>query len=159
MQEAMAELVPRFENRNAFFIVGLSERYNHKEISGIPAQWQRFAPRLGRIPGQVGWNSYGVCCNFDGAGNMDYICGVEVSANSPVPEGLVQLPVEAQKYAVFTHRDHISQIGKTWDGIYNRWPKTSGQALVMAPQFESYGSDFNPQTGTGVVEIWIPIER
>jgi len=159
MEETIAALNPRFEERGVFFVVGPSERYNHSEIAGIPAQWQRFVPHIGKIPGQVGWTTYGVCHNFDGAGNFDYICGVEVSGDSPVPEGLMQLSVDAQKYAVFTHRDHISQIGKTWDAIYNSWPKMSGHALVQAPQFESYGPDFNPRAGTGVVEIWIPIGR
>src|ERR1035438_334419 len=78
---------------------------------------QRFGPHLGKIPGQVGWASYGVCFNFDGTGNFDYMCAVEVSETLPLPPPLTHLPVAAQRYAVFTHRDHISKIGKTWDAI------------------------------------------
>jgi len=148
---------PRYEDRGSILFAGLSGRYHHDRIEGIPAQWQRFGPNLGKIPGQVGWTSYGVCFNFDGTGNFDYICAVEVAADSALPPGLTRLPVEPQRYAVFTHRDHISKIGKTWDAIYNQWPTASGHTLVQAPQFESYSEDFNPQTGTGVVEIWIPI--
>jgi AraC family transcriptional regulator len=148
---------PRFEDRKSFLLAGLTDRYHHDHVEGIPAQWQRFAPHLGKIPEQVGRTSYGVCFNFDGTGNFDYMCAVEVASESPLPVGLTYLYVLSQRYAVFTHRDHISKIGKTWDAIYNEWPKASGHTLVQAPQFESYGEDFNPQAGTGVVEIWIPI--
>lgn len=147
---------PRFEDRKSFLLAGITARYNHDHIEDIPLQWQRF----GKIPEQIGGIFYGVCYNFDGAGNFDYMCAVqvaEVSDNSAPPPGLTHLSIAAQRYAVFTHRDHISKIGKTWEAIYNEWPKASGYTLVQAPQFESYSEDFNPQTGMGVVEIWIPI--
>jgi AraC family transcriptional regulator len=149
---------PRYEDRGSFLLAGLTGRYHHDHHEGIPEQWQRFGPHLGKIPGQIGSILYGVCFNFDGAGNFDYMCGAEVADGSPLPSGMQHLPIAAQRYAVFTHRDHISKIGNTWDAIYNEWPAASGHALVQAPQFESYSEDFNPQTGTGVVEIWIPIE-
>jgi AraC family transcriptional regulator len=76
---------PRFENGKPLLIVGLSERYNWETNVGIPAQWQRFGPHIGNIPGQVADVGYGVCCNSDEAGNFDYICGVEVSDFSEVP--------------------------------------------------------------------------
>ena len=41
---------PRFEDRKAFLLAGLTARYGHGHIEGIPAQWQRFAPHLGKIP-------------------------------------------------------------------------------------------------------------
>ena len=150
---------PRFEDRGLIFFAGLTARYHHDHVEDIPAQWQRFAPHLGKIPGQVGWKTYGVCFNFDGAGSFDYMCAVEVAGEPPLPSPLTHLPVAAQHYAVFTHRDHISKIGKTWDAIYNEWPKASGRTLIEAPQFESYSEDFNPQTGTGIVEIWIPVHN
>ncbi len=148
---------PRYEDRGSILFAGLTARYHHARIEGIPAQWQRFAPHLGKIPEQVGWKSYGICYNFDGTGNFDYMCGVEVAGESPLPAGLTHLPVAAQRYAVFSHRDHISKIGQTWDAIYNEWPKESDRTLIEAPQFESYSDDFNAQTGAGFVEIWIPV--
>jgi AraC family transcriptional regulator len=151
---------PRFEDRGSFLLAGLTGRYHHDHHEGIPAQWQRFGPQhMGKIPGQLGWTSYGVCFNFDGTGNFDYMCAVEVGEALPLPPPLTHLPVAPQHYAVFTHRDHISKIGPTWDAIYNEWPKESGRTLIEAPQFESYSEDFNPQTGTGIVEIWIPVHN
>jgi AraC family transcriptional regulator len=148
---------PHFEDRQSFLLAGLTERYKMPQIEGIPAQWHRFAPHIGKVPGQIGTTTYGVCFNFDAAGGMDYMCGVEIAEGSPLPVGLTQLRIEAQRYAVFHHRDHISTIKKTWDSIFQQWLPGSGHTIAKAPQLETYGDDFNAQTGTGVVAIWIPL--
>src|SRR5438105_9045485 len=70
---------PRFERLKTLLIAGLSERYDSDTSAGIPAQWQRFAPYLGHVAGQVGQTTYGVLCQSDDAGNTESICGVEVS--------------------------------------------------------------------------------
>jgi AraC family transcriptional regulator len=160
MEATITLETPRIEERNSFLLAGLTGHYNLKSMEGIPAQWQRFAPNIGKVPSQVGWTSYGVCFNFDGQGNMDYLCGVEVSdTGSGLPPELTRLPVAAQRYAVFIHRGHISKIGGTWDAILNHWLQASGFTAANAPQFETYGADFDPRSGNGVVEIWIPIVR
>jgi AraC family transcriptional regulator len=129
------------------------------QVEGIPAQWQRFAPNIGKIPGQVGWTCYGVCFNFDADANMDYMCGVEVAGSAPLPSGMDRLPIAEHHYAVFSHRDHISKIGSTWDAIFKEWMPKSGYSAAKAPQFETYGPDYDPRSGTGLVEIWIPITQ
>ena len=144
---------PRIEQRGSFLIAGTVERYNNQTTDGIAKQWERFGPQIGRIPGQVGSTSYGVCFDFDGNGYFDYMCGVEVTAPAP---GLGQLRIAPQKYAVFSHRDHISKIKGTWDAIFRDWAPSSGCTLLDAPQFEVYDENFTPESG--VVEIWIPIE-
>ncbi len=45
---------PRFVKGRTLLIAGLGERYNSEASAHIPAQWQRFAPHLGHIPGQSG---------------------------------------------------------------------------------------------------------
>src|SRR2546427_8633433 len=51
---------PRLVNGRTLLIAGLGERYTAETSAGIPAQWQRFSPYLGDIPGQVGRTAYGV---------------------------------------------------------------------------------------------------
>ena len=160
MQEVLTKLeTPRFEERSSFFIAGLTERYQMPNVEGIPAQWQRFARYIGNVPGQIGPTTYGACFNFDSAGNMDYMCGVEVSGEATLAEPLSRLPVPGQEYAVFSHRDHISKIGSTWGAIVSQWLPASGRTTANSPHFEVYGDDFDPQTGTGVVEIRIPVRH
>ena len=64
---------PRIEEGNALLIAGFCERYTCEQSAGIPAQWQRFGPHFGNVPGQTGQIAYGVCFNQDDAGNFDYL--------------------------------------------------------------------------------------
>jgi AraC family transcriptional regulator len=148
---------PRFVNGPTLLIAGSREHYTPDTIADIPAQWKRFAPYIGNIPGQTGHTTYGVCSNFDGNGGFDYTCGVEVSDFSELPQQFDRLRILEQKYAVFTHSDHISAIKKTWHAIYRDWLPQSGRTPTTGPTFERYDENFNPAAGMGGVEIWIPI--
>jgi AraC family transcriptional regulator len=149
---------PRFETLEPKFFSGLVERYNCQSPVGIPDQWQRFTPYLGNIPKQLGEVAYGVCYNFDQDGNFDYMCGVEVKDAIDLPKEFKSLPVSAQKYVVFRHKEHISSLGATLTAIWEQWFPTSGYQAAAAPTFERYGPEFNGVTGTGGLEIWISIE-
>jgi AraC family transcriptional regulator len=149
---------PRFENGRLLLIVGLSERYTCESSKAIPAQWQRFGPHIDNIPGQVGKVAYGVRCNGDDSGNFDYICGVEVSDFSDVPAEFARLRIAPQRYAVFRHRDHISGIRRTMNTIWSKWLPESGHEVIDAPDFERYGAEFDPKTGNGGLEIWVPVK-
>ena len=149
---------PRFEDAKALLIAGLGERYTCETTAGIPALWQRFGPHIGTVPGQVGNIAYGVCCNGDGTGNFDYICGVEVSDFGRLPAEFARVRIAAQRYAVFSHRGHISTIRRTWNTILSQWLPNSEFKAADAPDFERYDERFDPMTGNGVVEIWVPVK-
>lgn len=149
---------PRFENGRPLLVAGLGERYSCESSNAIPSQWQRFAPHLGNIPGQIGRTAYGVCCNSDDEGNFDYISGVEVSDFSELPPNFSRVRIPEQRYAVFSHRDHISTIRRTINTIWSKWLPESAHEAADAPDFERYGEEFDPRTGMGGVEIWIPIK-
>ncbi len=148
---------PRFENGNTLLIAGIGARYTFETNQGIPFQWQRFRPYIGNVPSQVGYTTYGVCCNGDTAGSFEYVAGVEVSDFSDLPAELTRVRIPEQRYAVFTHRDHISTMRSTVYTIWNKWLPASGVELADAPNFERYTEEFNPEAGTGVVEIWLPV--
>lgn len=150
---------PRIENGRTLLIAGLSQRYTSETSAAIPAQWQRFVPFLGHIPGQIGRATYGALCNGDDAGNTEYISGVEVSDFARVPPELSRLRIPEQRYIVFPQRGHISTIRQTWATIWNRGLQEAGVKPAEGPEFERYGDEFNPQTGTGGFEIWIPIKN
>lgn len=149
---------PRFETLEATIFAGLVERYGCQSPAGIPAQWQRFTPFLGSIPHQVAAATYGVIYNFDADGNFDYLCGVEIATVSNLPSGLTSIRVPGRKYAVFAHHGHIASIRAVCSTIWKHWFPGSGCQAVEAPTLERYGSEFNPLTGLGGFEIWIPVE-
>jgi AraC family transcriptional regulator len=148
---------PRIVDAEPLLIVGLAERYTCDTSAGIPAQWQRFLPFFGTIPGQVGRVAYGVRYNSDDGGNFDYLCGVEVPNFARVPPQLGKLRLAAQRYAVFVHEEHVSTIRRTHATIWSSWLPRSPYDAIDAPSFERYGEQFDAETGGGGVEIWLPI--
>jgi AraC family transcriptional regulator len=150
---------PRFVNGKPMLIAGLGERYDCESSKAIPSQWQRFIPHIGQVPGQIGpRTAYGVCCNSDEEGNFDYIAGVEVADFSELPREFSRVRTPAQRYAVFSQREHIATIRSTVNTIWNKWLPESGHEAADAPDFERYGESFDPATGNGGFEIWIPIK-
>jgi AraC family transcriptional regulator len=152
---------PRFATAKAMLVAGVGERYNFCDNGGanIPNQWQRFNHRVGEIPDRVGNLAYGVCCNGDDSGNFDYIAGVEVSDFSDLPREFARVRIPEQRYVVFTHSEHISTIRRTVSAIWNQWLPQSGLKVADAPNFERYDEKFDPATGNGGLEIWVPVKE
>jgi AraC family transcriptional regulator len=150
---------PRFEDGRAMLIAGLSERYTFETNKGIPFQWQRFSPYIGHVPGQVGSTTYGLCCNADGQGNFDYVCGVEVSSFAELPPELHRVRVPPQRYAVFSHQGHVSGLRAVAYTIWNKFLPASGLEVADAPDFERYGDDIDYETGMGKFEVWVPVKN
>jgi AraC family transcriptional regulator len=139
---------PRFETGKPFLVAGIGERYTWESGGpAIPGQWHRFHQSVANIPGRIGQVAYGVCCNGDDAGNFDYIAGVEVSDFSDLPREFAKVRIPEQRYAVFTHADHISTIRRTVNTIWNHWLPASGLKAADAPSFERYDESFDPLTG------------
>ena len=45
---------PSFRDIGAMLIAGIRQYHSYAEMGGIPAQWQRFNPHIGHIPGEIG---------------------------------------------------------------------------------------------------------
>ena len=148
---------PRIERGKTLLLAGYAERFTFENVRRIPLLWQRFAPHVGHVQGQVDGYAYGAKFNPDDDG-FDYIAAVEVRALDGLPHDFQHLRIPEQTYAVFTHRDHISTIRSTMHAIWSAWLPRSGRRAIDAPDFERYGPDFDGVSGTGTVEIWIPIE-
>ena len=154
---------PRFENGKALLIAGLRGDYTPETMNDLPAQWQRLAPHLGRIPGQIGRVTYGVSWCPENSQAISYLCGVEVSDFSSLPGEFMIVSIPAQRYAVFSHRGHVSRIRETIEAIGSKWFPESGQEPAArageGPDFfERYSEKFDPRTGMGGMEIWIPVK-
>jgi AraC family transcriptional regulator len=154
---------PRFEDGKALLIAGLRGDYTSESMNDIPVQWQRLVPHLGKIPGQIGGTAYGVTWCPENSLAISYLCGVEVSDFSSLPHEFTIVSIPAQRYAVFSHRGHVSRIRETIEAIGSKWFPESGQQPAgragEAPDFfERYTEEFDPRTGMGGMEIWIPIK-
>ncbi|HVY21303.1 MAG TPA: AraC family transcriptional regulator [Bauldia sp.] len=150
---------PRFEDAPSLMIAGLSGRYTFETNHGIPTQWQRFNAEFnGHIPNQKGNIYYGLSHNFDDDGHFEYVCGCEVSGFGELPDALARVRIASHRYAVFSHRGHISMISRTHYTIWATWAAESGFEAAEMLNFERYDERFDPMTGNGVVEIWVPVK-
>jgi len=150
---------PRFETGKPFLVAGIGERYTWESGAAIPGQWQRFGQKVAEIPDRIGKVAYGVCCNGDDSGNFDYIAGVQVSDFSDLPREFSRVRIPEARYAVFSHQDHISTIRRTVNSVWNHWLPASGLTAADAPNFERYDEKFDPLTGNGGLQIWVPIRE
>jgi AraC family transcriptional regulator len=153
---------PRFENAKALRIAGLREHFTPETMKNMPDLWQRFGPHIGNIPGQVGRVAYGLCFNALSPDGVDYLVGVEVSKSSDLPGDFSIATIPAQKYVVFSHRDHVSKMYQTLEAI-DKWFPGSGievaSGTAEAPNFfERYSEEFDPRNGMGGMEVWVPIK-
>jgi len=152
---------PRFEDGKPLLIAGLKQSYAPAAMGSLPAQWQTFAPHLGKIPGQIRRIAYGVCWQAPSGTNIEYLTGVEVSTFAGMPHNFTVVSLPAAEYAVFPHRAHVSKLYETCDAI-SRWLLDSGHqpgADAETPAFfERYSEEFNPQTGMGGMEVWVPLK-
>lgn len=152
---------PRFETAKAFLVAGIGERVSCDNGAIIPGLWQRFHREIADVPAGADKAAtpvaYGVCCNGDDAGNFNYIAGIEVLDFSDLPRRFASVRIPEQRYAVFTHAEHVASIRRTVNAIWNHWLPASGLTAADAPNFERYDARFDPVTGDGGLEIWVPI--
>ena len=159
MDETVLEHIsdPRIESRSGMSIIGLRRVYeNDESAAGIPNQWQEFLQHLDNIPNQQSDETYGICRVQDNG--LEYVCGVQVSVDTEASDGLSKLVLDPQTYAVFQHEGHISTIRKTWATIFQKVLPEADFVRANAPDFEWYSADFDPVSGSGRIEIWIPLE-
>ena len=156
MKKDMIVDVPEHQTRErgAFRVVGLSAECTFENTSAIPPLWQSFNAREDEVDGAVPGVAFGVCCNVDDAGRFRYVAGVEATRKT---DGMDFVDIPASRYAVFTHSGHISDLPKTVYTIWNKCLPDAGIEPAKSPDFERYDRRFNPETGNGEVEIWVPI--
>jgi AraC family transcriptional regulator len=153
---------PRIKSEKALRIAGLRQHYTAETMKNIFELWLRFGSHIGNVPGQVGRVVYGLCFNALSLEGIDYLAGVEVSGSSGLPRGFVFATIPAQEYAVFSHCEHVSKLRETLDAI-DKWLPGSGLEVACgaaeAPNFfERYSEEFDPRTGMGGMEVWVPIK-
>lgn len=148
---------PRYEHLEALDIVGLPKNFTSETRGQIPALWERFVKWIGQVPHQVGGVTYGVIRNNDKGRGFYYMAGVAVSATTAVPDDLRLVQLPAGDYVVFTHVGPVSKLFETMCAIYTQWAPDHSEELADAACFERYSEDFDPRTGAGTIEVWLPL--
>lgn len=148
---------PEMKDRAAFEVIGLGADCTFENTGAIPPLWQALNAREEEIDAAPG-AAYGICMGADDEGRFRYVAGLEVAKGAGLPRGMERAVVPEGRYAVFRHRGHISDIGRTVYTIWNKSLPDLGLEPRRAPDFELYDRRFDPETGRGEVEVWIPVE-
>ena len=149
---------PRFVDSPELLLAGVSEHYTYESSANIPALWQRFGAWIDAFDPASGV-AYGVVYNADDEGRFDYLAGIAVKDFSRLTDAEARLRLAPQRYAVFASADHINQIRPVCQAVWRDWLPASGFKAADAPFFEFYPERFDPRTGEGGFEVWLPIQR
>lgn len=155
---AMGLPAPRFEEAGPLRIAGINASYTMETRKQIPGQWEAFVPQATAINTHPAATYYGVIGNTTSECGFDYLAGVEVPEGTTAPAHFTSITIDPRRYAVFPHDQHVSTLPQAIDTIWSKWVPESGLKVATAPWFERYTSEFNPQTGLGGMELWIPLE-
>jgi AraC family transcriptional regulator len=147
----------RIEQSNPVILAGRNGTFPIGPSPGIKDLWASFMSDFGKIEGQVGYRSYGVCHSFDGKGNMDYMAAVEVKDAGQVPGYLFTLSIPARRVAVFTHDGPLDTISSAWARIFDEGLGNAKLTVATGPQFEVYPEDMGLEGATTPIEIHIPV--
>lgn len=153
---------PRIEERAAFTVAGLGERFTMNRTQDIPKLWQNFNVNFdGTAPHAVPDAWYGINAEWGEAGqDFLYMAGVEVTDTSDLPKEFRTFTFPAQAYVVFRHSEHIASLQKTYGAIWGKWlPENGYDTSAMNGFFEFYGPEFDPMTGNGGIELWMPASK
>lgn len=148
---------PRFVELPIRRMAGLVERHPCNDPSKIPAQWERFGPFIPCPPNGPRAETYGICSNFDDTGHFDYMAAFEIGPNESAPVGLTTLELHSEHYAVYRCEGHISEIASFIGMVWGTWIPQSGLKPTQAPAFERYGPEYDPKTGNGGFDLWVPV--
>ena len=146
---------PKFRDGSTLLLAGTLKTYTPADApKQIPLQWgDFFALDVPEI--HTAEVTYGVVVRAD-ANAMDYMVAIAV----PSFDG-VQAPhretVPPAHYAVFTIGG-LAHIQQMWMDIYGQWMPQSGYKPAQTPAFERYDARYDPETASGPLELWIPIE-
>ncbi|MBN2368424.1 AraC family transcriptional regulator [Candidatus Woesearchaeota archaeon] len=149
---------PKIVEKQGFDIVGMevhTTMKNGKQAEDCPKVWIDFMKRINDVSNKTPGVCYGVCVMTNKV-DFDYIACVE-SDDKP-PEGMVKKAIPKSKYAVFTHKGHVSNIGKTWDYAYKEWlPRSNFKYNNEGLDFEYYDDRYTDDE-KNENDIYIPIK-
>jgi AraC family transcriptional regulator len=161
-QDTLEIAAPEMRGTGPLLVAGMQRFFRYDDRGGIPTLWQRFAPHLGSIPGELTGATYGICSrppSGDEDEGFDYLAGVAVRSLDDLPNDLMGMRIQALTWAVFQHEGHVSSIAETC-AAGAEWLAREGRDPAEGPvqMIEFYGPQFDPRTGNGGCEVWMPVK-
>lgn len=160
---------PRIERRGGLMIVGIRRHYTLAHdlahiMQSVSRQWHSFRPYLATLRKKEYRDAYGICLKIaEGDAGFDYMCGTIVMPGEDIPAEFTTLSLPPQRYAVFRHLGHSSQLPNTYYTIFGKLlPEadlTPADHGGRTPEFlERFDRFYDFKTETGGPEILVPLK-
>ncbi len=161
---------PTIKNFEKMHVVGLGGRFisaispEANNLSIIPKLWSNYAKRCGEIKSRLSLVNLGVTICLEEKDikshpdEMLYIACTHVRNPNEHPEGMTSATIPAGKYALFTHRGPVENIGQTINYLYASWLPKSDYTLRKAPHLEIYDERFKPKSPESEIDVCVPIK-
>lgn len=163
--EEIVDLEPEIKAVDEIDIVGLETTFTMDTRNKIGELWKSFGPMQVEVLNRDGSDTFGVCIPKDDHANESfiYIAGVKVFSGDDIPVGMKLIKIPKQNYAIFTFSSSDepfpASLHRFIHQIWSIWlPKSDYEATGEA-DFELYNGRFNPMTGEGKFDIYIPIRK
>ncbi len=131
---------PGIEDRKAFTVLGIQFKIKQgSETAGLFAGiWEKFEAGSDLVESlSLSKKYYGVNFPTDKEDVTEYLAGMMVSRDSPVPNGLVKREVPGGDYALI--ECPVESIGLCYQNIFTKWlPAASVTFNSKNPVFEEY---------------------
>ncbi len=131
--------------------------YGDNRNNEIPEFWETHFCMVASLPTKIENGSFGVCfhtSDYVAKGLFHYMPAVEVENFDNIPIEAVGKTIPKHKYAVFTHRGNVENLGETYKYIHGTWFPNKRYCINEHFDFEHYTLDEN---GDSMIQIYIPI--
>ncbi len=159
--KGVVEMNYRIEEKNAFTVIGVKQRFSNVEGLGenVSKMWDETPKEtITQIAGLADKPPYGIIGVYSGmyADNTTdyYIASI---TEKVCPETLCKLDIPSLTWAIFEIVGAMpNAMAEMWGRIFSEWFPTSGYEHAEAPEVEWY-SDGDMNSNDYKSEIWIPV--
>jgi len=145
-----------------FWVAGYSDHFDQDSKARIPQLWSRLIGHLpfeAQVPSMC---SFGVVWRTSAtAGAFEYMAGVEVVPDAPLPDGMHRKCIPGGSYLHFTIPLNGGpvhpQVKAAMADIWGRQIPASGLQVIDGPDFERYDGDFAPDQPDQIIEYYVPV--
>ena len=150
---------PRLDTPGPLLIAGIGRRFACDDSQAFPRcgrnssrTWAKSRAR--KAPPPTGWSP-----TWRRTETAIFISPASRCRTFPISIGFTGMRLPAQRWAVFPHEGHITAIASTIDAVFAQaLPDAGLMAGDMPDLLERYGESFDPRTGNGGCEIWVPVK-
>lgn len=153
---------PDIVRRGPMLLAGLPKHLQFSERGAIPNLWAQFGALIPSIPKTGPGVTFGlVSAPPPGEEGFEYAPAVIIGSQGELPEGLTAVRIDEQAFAVFRHPGHVADMPAVCGAIFGDWCARTEHKPAETPvqMLEFYPETFNPMTGEGGFEIWLPLAQ